>query len=735
MMIWPCKHLLKLGSAALLCSTLVSASASADTIYLEDFQSGKSDGWGASGDGDLRLTTYLGNVSLRLMKNAAAVTKVSTQGFTDVSVTVSFAAQSLEAEDECAAEMSTDGGKSWVQFFNIGDGADDAVTLHTGSGKAAGLDDNPAVFIGLRVRGDEDSDTCWADNIKLTGRPKVAAQGATGAGRFSRADFEPGSSLQGLKSFAMFFPSPGAKPVGALPPGARLEGRFVLTTEGGKSFHAYRDRFGDVTAANGAAQNLPPFDFEFVQDGSNLFPKQRGPVEGPHANWEWVLEPGKVWEEQGDGGFLRAAIPFALQERNANCLHYGALTFLWKPDGTTSSAIYQIAGETCAYFSFDMRGKAKVSYQAKAVAGRDAVIALQRAETAGRLAVKPMSELSRQYAGADPSLFGSSMEIDPSDMTAFGFVIDGTHYVGGCETRAGAFPDCDVLPLPSYSTAKSLVGGLASMRMELLHPGSMALPVSGLVPECSGDKWAGVTLGDALNMATGNFGEAGPEADEGADATWSFLRAPTHPERIKLACSSWPRKAKPGTTFAYHTSDTYILGTALAALWRQKQGATSDFYADLLVQPVWRQLGLSPDIMSTRRTRDASAQPFTGYGLTLHRDDVAKLAVFLNGNKGIIGGKPLLDPAMLQSALQLDPSNRGLVADGEAFRYRNGFWAWDATKYLGCARQTLIPFMSGFGGITVALFPNNTAYYYFSDGGVFAWGRAARESNRIRKFC
>jgi hypothetical protein len=109
--------------------------------------------------------------------------------------------------------------------------------------------------------------------------------------------------------------------------------------------------------------------------------------------------------------------------------------------------------------------------------------------------------------------------------------------------------------------------------------------------------------------------------------------------------------------------------------------------------------------------------------------------VFLTSEQGVIDGKPLLDTSMLRSALQRDPQNRGLEAGGATFRYRNGFWAWNATSYLHCARETWIPFMSGFGGITIALFPNNTAYYYFSDGGVFAWGRAAAEANRIRKFC
>lgn len=714
--------------ASVLLCCIASGAALADTIFEDDFQKGKADLWSGSGKGDMRLTTYANNVSLRLKGDAAAVTRVSTAGYVDVSVSVSFAAQSLEEGEECAAEVSVDGGRQWVQIFSVGDGQDDAVTLHSGGGTVPGLDNAAVVFIGVRVRGDDDSDSCWADNIKVTGRP-MASSGRESK-RFSLAELVSGSTTQGLRDFSAYGPS---GPTLAL--SKRLEGRIRISAGSAPGFHVFRDRFGDASANAGAAQHLPPFDFEFVQDGDRLLPVSRGPIGGPHANWEWVLEPGRVWEQPGEDGYLRASIPFALQERNANCLHYGALTFAWRPDGATSQAAVQVAGETCAYFSFDLTGFVRVLYEPRSVRARDAVVSAFHAEVVGRMPVFPIGQLARDFAGADPSQFGSALDIDPSDMTAFGFVIDGKHYASGCQTRSGSYPDCDVLPLPSYSTAKSLVAGLASMRLELLAPGSMATRIADVVPECKGETWADVSLSDALNMATGNFGAAGADADEAADVTWSFLRADNHAAKIAQACSAWTRKAKPGTRFAYHTSDTYILGTALNAIWRKQTSASADFYADLLADPVWRPLGLSPDIMSTRRTYDRVAQPFAGYGLTLHRDDVAKLTMFLNDGHGVLNGKPLLDERMLKSAMQRDPANRGVPAGDPAFRYRNGFWAWNATSYLHCARETWIPFMSGFGGITIAMFPNNSAYYYYSDGGVFAWGRAAAEANRIRKFC
>ena len=62
-------------------------------------------------------------------------------------------------------------------------------------------------------------------------------------------------------------------------------------------------------------------------------------------------------------------------------------------------------------------------------------------------------------------------EVTREHMTAYGFVIGGVHYAGGCETRHGTYPFCDVMDLPSYSLAKSIVGGIGLMRLELLYPG------------------------------------------------------------------------------------------------------------------------------------------------------------------------------------------------------------------------------------------------------------------------
>ena len=106
----------------------------------------------------------------------------------------------------------------------------------------------------------------------------------------------------------------------------------------------------------------------------------------------------------------------------------------------------------------------------------------------------------------------------------------------------------------------------------------------------------------------------------------------------------------------------------------------------------------------------------------------------LNGN-GEIEGKNVLDLSMLNASLQRNPSDRGLIASGENFRYNNGFWAVNVAPTIECKKDVWVPFMSGFGGITVAMFPNNIIYYYFSDNYAHRWQTAIKASHNIRNLC
>ncbi len=254
------------------------------------------------------------------------------------------------------------------------------------------------------------------------------------------------------------------------------------------------------------------------------------------------------------------------------------------------------------------------------------------------------------------------------------------------------------------------------------------------VPQCAAALWGDVTFEQALDMATGNYVSDVYDLDESSPLGWDLLTAETHAQKVEIACTVHPRQAEPGTRWVYHTTDTYLLGVAMQAYLCQHSGrADADFYDDLLV-PIWRALDLSPLADYTRRTRDAEAQAFTGWGLTLPADDFARVALFLQAG-GVIDGEALLDESLLAAALQQNPDDRGLPAIDDSMRYRAGFWAYNAGQFLGCDHDVWIPTMSGYGGVSVTLMPNGHVYFYASDGREFAWRRAAAQSFAIQPFC
>jgi hypothetical protein len=528
-----------------------------------------------------------------------------------------------------------------------------------------------------------------------------------------------------------------AAPDGAMPPAQRFTGRLSFHPRGDRTHSTVLHDRDRVASGKGRSMlGLPSFDFEFIQSGDALIPLRRGAQRGDSRYWEYILEPGRVWQEPGDRGLTRAAIPFALQERNANCLHYGVLSFLFGDPGTVSQVAFQVSGETCLYLKFDLWGLAEARYTPTSPPEAAAVASAWAEEVRARLPLRPIGKLHGDYPGADPAAFGSPAEVASEDMTAYGFVIDGVHYAGGCRMRHGLYPFCDVLGLPSYSLAKSLFAGVALMRLEQLFPGTAQEKIVDYVPECArAGGWDDITFVHALDMATGRFRSPELWADEHANFALELHLVESHARKIHHACTAFPRREAPGNRWVYRTADTYVLGTALSAFVKRRLGRKKDLYDDVVVADLWRPLGLSPVTAFTRRTYDAVAQPFTGWGLVLHRDDIARIARWLSSGDGTSTAQSLLDSRMLAEALQRVPGNRGLQAIDARTRYQHGFYGRDVGPDIGCAGPAWVPYMTGYGGIVVVLFPNGSVYYYVSDGDTFRWRRAAIESERIRSYC
>ncbi len=722
---------LSLCVCAVLWALGLAAPASAQVLFSEDFQDGKADGWQSMGKGTVSLSTYAGNVSLRLAGPASALIGLRIEGPERVRISAAMAAQKLGKKGACIAEASADSGKSWRRIVWVSPGQDDGLTLHQGRAvlvlaKTGG----PPVLIRLRSLGKGRQHTCWADNITIEALAAPAKAGP------APRQALPAGFLTGNADMARPVPMRAYAPArNAAPAQGGFAGRLSFHVPPAEAhMKVLRDSFGFMHDPLEGLKAPPDFSLDFVQIGDRIVPVRRGLIRTDNQAWDIFVEPGRIWHEAGDGDFMRAAIPFALQERNANCTHNGVLSFLFRPDGQTSRAAWQIVSETCLYFQYDMWGTGQISYAPGPVKSAARVRAAYGREQAARLPVRPLSALAKDHPGLDARAFGAPSDVSPKAMSVFGVIIDGVHYRGGCMTRYGSYPFCGNLVIPSYSLAKSIFAGLGMMRLQKLYSEASGALIEDYVPACAKAGWKGVHFGQVLDMATGRYRSKKDEKDEDAAVRDGFFIVPAHQQKIERACTLYPPKSPPGTQWVYHTTDHYILGTAMQAFLRQQTGPDADIYRDLLVKPIWKKLALSPVAYKTRRTRDAVAQPYTGWGLSFVPDDLARIARFINHDHGRIDGVDMLDAAALSAALQQDPSDPGLPAPGKDFRYNNGFWAWNAGPVLKRKKPLWVPFMSGYGGISVVLMPNGMTYYYVSDNGQYAWARAVIAADHYRRF-
>jgi CubicO group peptidase (beta-lactamase class C family) len=570
--------------------------------------------------------------------------------------------------------------------------------------------------------------------------PTSARLGAvlTGSGIVQRsqltyAELMTGTAISPVDDGAFALPEEAAMPT------VVFEGLLQLST-GGETGGYKLIRDDSNSSAEMARLKLPNLDLQFVQDGSFLIPVTQGLVFSRNKYWNYIVGPGRIWQESGDHSYARISFPFTLVERNQNCAHNGVMTFLF--DGMHVSQVrYQITQETCLYFKFDLWGQVAASFTPASIPQAAALKAAHATEVANRLLTKPITALLNDYPDAHINLANFSNGITPEHLTAYGLVINGVNYVSGCRTRYGEYAYCENLRLPSYSTAKSAFAAVALMRLgQKYGKGIYGLLIKDYVPEAAlaTGKWSAVTFENALNMSTGNYEQVDFETDEYGSNMLSFLdKAESYTDKIRFAFR-YPAQVPPGEVWVYHSSDTFILTRAMNNYLVQREGSEEDIF-NFVRDEVYIPLKLSSGALTTLRTDNSpNGAPFGGYGLFWTQDDIAKLALLLNVQNGNLGGVQLLEPGMLAAALQRDPNNRGMNTTGTpVFKHKAAFWAkqWTHTEARQYPCSFWTPFMSGYGGIAVVLMPNGSTYYYFSDNNEFSWYDAVNESNKLDPMC
>jgi hypothetical protein len=518
-------------------------------------------------------------------------------------------------------------------------------------------------------------------------------------------------------------------PAAPNPPEHNFEGRLQLVGE---------QDAGQIQLLRGELdpqmRYLPEFDFEFVQVSDYLVPVWRGLIITANPEWDYILEPGRVWQEPADDGYTRASFPFALVVKGGNATFNGTMTFLFD-ERDVSNVWYQITQETTTYTQANLWGLLEAVYHAQPVEGSEEIRAEFKAELATRMPVKPIQALVEDYPGVDINAFGSG--VTPKHMTWYGLVVNGVNYLGGCQTRFGIYPYCESMRATSYSTAKSAFVSLAMMRLaQVYDPHIGSYLIKDYVPEyaASPGDWEQVTFNHMIDMSSGNFVSAGYMTDDTSQTMGQFFTAQPYAERI-MAAFDCPHAAEPGTRWVYRTSDTFILTRALQNYLGTQTDTDADIY-QFVVDEIYRRLELGPGAYTSMRTADNNwaGQAEGGYGLWWIPDDIAKISMLLNYNGGKIMGEQILHPDLLAATMQQTPHDRGVRIDARRM-YNNAFWATQYGRADGFECEFWVTQMLGISGNVVALMPNGVTYYYFSDNQEFTWEAALKEADKILPLC
>ena len=290
----------------------------------------------------------------------------------------------------------------------------------------------------------------------------------------------------------------------------------------------------------------------------------------------------------------------------------------------------------------------------------------------------------------------------------------------------------------STSLATTFFASLIAFTMEQEFGNIMSKDIGSILNDIP-ESWNDVTIQNLLDMATGHFRFSQAERDESRYSD-DFENAQDHLTKLDQALKTYKRSTKPGTIFVYHSSDTYILGWALRVLLafctaNKVEGVEMNFlsYFDSKILIPLRISAMTR--RSIRNTNDSFLQPYSSSGLFFTIDDILKISRLVNpGSKtrGKINGQQVLNRGLLDKALQLNPSARGLIMENGNL-YNKGLWAREF-QFDDCEEMKFIPYTQGKGPSVVALFPNNATYISFSDSDIHdfsSWHETASEVARL----
>jgi len=486
------------------------------------------------------------------------------------------------------------------------------------------------------------------------------------------------------------------------PPAHTFEGRLTI---------AAQDISRSSQGCPGEPLASPVWTLDFLTVDDILLPAVRDFVMpgDPASAMRMIVSPGRVWREAGDGGWSRASFPFVWTTSSFNMAHNGIATFLYN-DREVSDLRLQIVQETAPRQQWAAAAQVPMTYRPGPIDGGAGLRKRYAAERAMAWPMSPLSGLTHRVPATSLRDFAGLW--GQAQVSAAGLVVDGHIYTSACGTRYGAFPYCRHMRHGVFSVTKSMGAALALLRLARMYgPEVFDLKIVDYVePTADRHGWAGVTFGDALNMAVG----VGPSKSNNRRGDWRF--ADSRGEKLKRAFAAPDDPAEPGEATRYDGLHTFTLGVAMEAFYRGREGPDADLW-DMVRRDVLEPIGVFH--APIRRTTEPDGQrgtPIFAYGLYPTLEDAAKIADLLQMS-GEHNGQQLLHAGKTREALYRGAAEGLPTSQPNRFgqpRYHMSLWSAPYVGDGGCSMQ--IPYMAGYGGNLVVLLPNGVTAIRFSDG-------------------
>jgi len=640
------------------------------------------------------------------------------------------------------------------------------------------------VFAGLQVI----PSALAATSVGVPGATPVPGDPLTGTGQVTRSllSYSDLTTVQNptspVDNCAFAIPAEAAMPT------STFEGTLTLNnvaSSGGFQLIPSSANYS-INCALNCGQHMPPFTMDFVQNGSYLVPAKQGvtithdlqgQADVPYKDsnliagynlgtWNIMVEPGRCWSELADtnsaGSFSRCSVPFTLVAfDDFGHTSYGLLTFLYNAS-SISNVRYQVVNETDPGNQFNMWGQLSATYDPHKVANDLAIANLQATAVQSQMPIKPITSLLSDYPDSGINLAVFTRDYSPSAITVYGVVYKGVNYVGGCNTRFGTYPYCNVMRMTPNSTTKSIFVGLGlALLVKLYGPGILSEKISKYIPEMAANSnWndSTVTFRDASNMASGVFFENAttglPTGDELNGGCWICdLGYSATLQTVMSFGTAHPSET--GTTWAYMNTLMFLLAQAETGYLQSKQGPNADLFS-VLVKEVYGPIGLAPglDLTRTGNTNVQTSNPISGRpigagSMYVTIDDIAKISTLFQNN-GMANGTQLVDRNSMLSAMQRLASDTGVemtsLEMNRAYncffgciysggpRYSRAVWSRiDTQSVPGC--NFAVTSFKGHGGIETQMMPNGSTYYMFADEDRLNPGPSYRELNKLSPMC